>query len=157
IVQGLTAMGASPSQVGSGLLTLNLCQGVCAIYLSLRLRMPITMAWSTPGAALLASTGLASGDFSVAVGAFLVAGLLCVLAGLWRQFCLLVSSIPSSLANAMVAGILLTLCLAPVTALAKAPRFAVPVVLAWVIAGRIKRLYAVPAAVIVAAVLIAVE
>jgi benzoate membrane transport protein len=157
IVQGLTAMGASPSQVGSGLLTLNLCQGVCAIYLSLRLRMPIAMAWSTPGAALLASTGLAGGDFSTAVGAFLVAGLLCVLAGLWRQFGLLVSSIPRSLANAMVAGILLTLCLAPFTALAKAPRFAVPVVLAWVIAGRIKRLYAVPTAVIVAAVVIAVE
>ena len=82
VMQGLYAVGATDGQVISGLMMLCFFKALCEIYLSLKLKMPITIAWSTPGAALLASTGVLHGGFSAAVGAFVVAGALVVLAGL---------------------------------------------------------------------------
>jgi benzoate membrane transport protein len=154
VLQGLAAVGASPAQAASGLLVLCLFNGVLAIWLSLRYRIPISTAWSTPGAALLVSTGLPAGGFPAAVGAFLVAGGLVVLAGLWKPFGRAVASIPPSLANAMLAGVLLDLCLAPMRAAGTMPALALPIVLAWALAWRFWRLYAVPVAVAVAAVMI---
>jgi benzoate membrane transport protein len=154
VLQGLAAVGASPAQAASGLLVLCLFNGVLAIWLSLRFRIPISTAWSTPGAALLVSTGLPTGGFPAAVGAFLVAGALVVLAGLWKPFGKAVASIPPSLANAMLAGVLLDLCLAPMRAAGAMPALALPIVLAWALAWRFWRLYAVPVAVAVAAVMI---
>jgi benzoate membrane transport protein len=154
VLQGLAAVGASPAQAASGLLVLCLFNGVLAIWLSLRYRIPISTAWSTPGAALLVSTGLPAGGFPAAVGAFLVAGALVVVAGLWKPFGRAVASIPPSLANAMLAGVLLDLCLAPMRAAGAMPALALPIVLAWALAWRFWRLYAVPVAVVVAAVMI---
>ena len=73
VLQGLAGVGASPAEAASGLLALCIGQALLAIWLGLRMRMPIAIAWSTPGAALLASTVGPSGGFAVAVGAFLVA------------------------------------------------------------------------------------
>ncbi|MDQ1079319.1 benzoate/H(+) symporter BenE family transporter [Pseudoroseomonas cervicalis] len=154
VLAGFHAMGASQSQAASGLLALCVMQGVVAPLLSWRLRMPIITAWSTPGAALLVATGLPEGGFAVAVGAFLLAALLIILAGLWKPFGRAVSSIPPSLANAMLAGILLEICLAPMRAVGAMPLLALPVILSWALAWRFARLWAVPAAVLVAAVLI---
>ena len=72
IIQGLTAVGASRAEAASGLMALSISMGVCAIYLSLKTRQPISVAWSTPGAALLASTGAVRGGWPAAVGAFLI-------------------------------------------------------------------------------------
>ncbi len=155
VVKGLTAVGATPAQAASGLMALCIAMGLSAILLSLRTRMPISIAWSTPGAALLATTGMPEGGFPVAVGAFLVTGLLIVLAGLWKPLGRSVAAIPASLANAMLAGVLLSLCLAPVKAVAAMPLLALPIVLVWAIVARFRRLYAVPAAVIVTAIVIA--
>ncbi|MDT8265794.1 benzoate/H(+) symporter BenE family transporter, partial [Roseomonas sp. DSM 102946] len=54
VLRGLTAAGASPAQAASGLMALAVAMGLCGILLSLRTRMPVSVAWSTPGAALLA-------------------------------------------------------------------------------------------------------
>jgi len=75
-----------------------------AVILSWRSRDPVSIAWSTPGAALLASGGAIEGGFSAAVGAFLICGILIVVAGLFRPFGRAVASIPAPLANAMLAG-----------------------------------------------------
>ena len=154
VVNGLTAVGASTAQAASGLLALGVTMGVTAILLSLVHRMPISIAWSTPGAALLVTTGPVAGGFAAAEGAFAVAGFLVVVAGLWRPVGRLVGTIPASLANAMLGGILLNLCLAPFHALADMPLLAFPVVLTWLLVGRFARLYAVPAAAIVTLVLL---
>ncbi len=154
VVKGLTAVGASPAEAASGLLALSMAMGVSAIVLSLRTRMPISTAWSTPGAALLAGAGVPEGGFPVAVGAFLVTGLLIVIAGLWKPLGRAVAAIPGSLASAMLAGVLLPLCLAPVKAVAVSPALALAIIVTWAIVGRVNRLYAVPAAVLVAVVLI---
>jgi benzoate membrane transport protein len=125
---------------------------LCAIVLAWHKRMPISIAWSTPGAALLASTGAIAGGFEAACGAFIVSSILIIIAGLWKPFGRLVSSIPSVLANAMLAGVLFTLCVAPFHAIAEMPKLALPVVIAWALVARWKRLYAVPVAVVVAVV-----
>jgi benzoate membrane transport protein len=89
------------------------------------------------------------------VGAFLVAGGLMVVAGLWKPFGRAVAAIPPSLANAMLAGVLLELCLAPVRAVAAMPLLALPIVVVWALGWRFARLYAVPLAVLVTAVMVA--
>lgn len=156
VLQGLAAVGASPAEAASGLMALCIGQGLLALWLGWRSRTPISIAWSTPGAALLVATGMPEGGFAAAVGAFLGCAVLIVAAGLWRPFARAVSSIPIALSAAMLAGVLLDLCLAPVRAVGAMPELALPIVLAWAIAWRFARLYAVPLAVAVAAVMIGV-
>ena len=155
IIKGLTAVGASDAQAASGLMALSIAMGLAGVGLSLWSRMPISCAWSTPGAALLAATGAAKGGFAGAVGAFVVVGLLIVAAGLIKPFGRAVAAIPAALANAMLAGILFALCLAPVQAMVAAPLLATPIIVVWLLVVRWKRVYATPAAALVAGVIIA--
>jgi benzoate membrane transport protein len=155
VLQGSIAVGATQAQAASGLMAVSIAMGLCAIVLSVKHRMPISVAWTTPGAALLASSGAPEGGFAAAVGAFLVTGALIVLSGWWKPLGRWVAAIPAPLANAMLAGVLLNLCLAPVKAVAQLPMLALPIVLVWAVMLRIRRLYAMPAAAILAVVLIA--
>ncbi|CAH0253501.1 benzoate/H(+) symporter BenE family transporter [Roseomonas sp. CECT 9278] len=150
VLQGLVAVGANPAQAASGLMALSVAMGLAGILLSARLRLPISVAWSTPGAALLAGTAMPAGGFAEAVGAFLICGVLLTAAGLWKPLGRAVAAIPAPLANAMLAGLLFTLCLAPVRAVAEQPVAGLAIVLAWAVVARINRLLAVPAAVAVA-------
>ena len=139
VLAGLTAVGASPAQAASGLLTVLVSQALGMLWLALRHRTPITLAWSTPGAALLLSTGAVTGGWAAAVGAFVVTGLLIVLTGLVPALGDLIARIPTSLARAMLAGVLLPICLEPVIGLADSPAYVAPVVLAWLVMHRISR------------------
>jgi benzoate membrane transport protein len=150
VIQGLKAMGATPEQISSGLLFLGIGMGFVAVGLSLWTRMPISIAWTTPGLALLAVTPVVSGGFPAAVGAFMVTGFLIMLAALWSPLGRLIHAIPKSIANAMLAGIIFKLCLAPFFALKERPALAALILLTWVFMLKINRLYAVPAAVLVA-------
>jgi benzoate membrane transport protein len=154
VLEGLTRVGATRTEAASGLMALCISMGACAVLLSFRRRIPISIAWSTPGAALLADSAAPHGGFAAAVGAFLITGALIVVSGLWKQLGRWVSAIPKPLANAMLAGILLPLCLAPARAVQTKPAVGLAVVLVWAVVGRIKKLYAVPAAVVTAVILI---
>jgi benzoate membrane transport protein len=156
VLAGLDAAGATPAQAASGLFVLTIVMGLVGIWLSLKFKMPISVAWTTPGAALLVATGPVEGGFGAAVGAFIVCGVLIVTAGLWRPFGRAVAAIPSPLASAMLAGVLLELCLAPVRAVSEMPALALPIIAAWLITLKFARLYAVPVAVLVTAIIIAV-
>ena len=155
ILKGLTAVGATDAEAASGLMALSIAMGVAGVVLSFASRMPVSAAWSTPGAALLAATGAAPGGFPAAVGAFLAVGLLLVAAGLFKPFARLVAAIPGPLANAMLAGVLFGLCLKPIGALIEAPAGATLIVLSWLVVSRWKRIYATPIAALVAGVVIA--
>jgi benzoate membrane transport protein len=157
ILRGVAAAGASPAQAASGLLALCVLTGLCGIFLSLKTRMPIIIAWTTPGAALLASGPPVHGGFGYAVGAFLVCGLLIIIAGLWPAMSRAVAAIPQSLASAMLGGIVFELCLAPVLGLREKPGFILIILTVWVIVGRLRRPLAVPAAVVVAVGLAALD
>ncbi len=154
ILQGLTAVGATREQAASGLMAVSVAMGICGILLSFRTRMPISIAWSTPGAALLATSGALPGGFAEAVGAFAITGVLIIAAGLFRPLGRAVAAIPVPLASAMLAGVLLNLCLAPARAVAADPLAGLAIIAAWAIVARLNRLFAVPAAVAMAVCII---
>jgi len=155
VIAGLSAVGAGQAEAASGLMALSIAMGACAIFLSLRSRMPISVAWSTPGAALLATSGTLDGGFADAVGAFVITAGLIILSGLWKPLGRWVAAIPTPIANAMLAGVLLDLCLAPVKAIAELPVSGLAIAVTWAMVAKINKLYAVPAAVLVAIGLIA--
>ena len=159
VLQGLRSVGASDAQAASGLMIAAISMGLCSIILSLRTKVPVGVAWSTPGAALLASSAAFSGGFETAVGAFLICGCLLVLAGIWTPLSRAVEAIPSALANALLAGVLLTLCLAPFKAVAFNPWFGLPIIIAWIMGARVNRALAVPFALLafITVVLVGVE
>ena len=134
VITGLLQAGASPSQASSGLLALTFLVGVASLVLSLKHRLPITVAWSTPGAALLASLAAGSFSFAESVGAFIVSGVLIMLTGLVPVLHRLLTSIPVPIAQGMLAGVLIPLCLKPFTALGSIPVAAV-LILAVFLAG----------------------
>ncbi|MHA3683522.1 benzoate/H(+) symporter BenE family transporter [Leucobacter sp. HY1908] len=157
VLSGLQSVGATPSQAASGLLAVTVTMGAASILLSWRYRMPITSAWSTPGAALLMTTGLVTGGWPAAIGAFIACGVLLTITGLWPGLARLVQRIPVPLAQAMLAGILLPLCIAPVTALVTNPLPVAPIVVTWLVMTRVSPKWAVPVALAVGMVAIAVS
>ncbi|WP_101523055.1 benzoate/H(+) symporter BenE family transporter [Nocardioides houyundeii] len=157
VLAGLEAVGATTAQASSGLLAVSVTMGLASILLALTTRLPITSAWSTPGAALLVTTGTVAGGWPAAVGAFLVTGLLIVLTGLLPQLGRLIARIPTSIAQAMLAGILFQLCLGPVVGLADNPAAIAPIVVAWLLGVRFAPRFAAPLAFLAATAVITVD
>ena len=109
ILAAAQALGATAAQTASWVLAICLVKAAGSAFLSLSTRVPVVLAWSTPGAALIAATnGLTMAE---AVGAFLLAGLLIALTGAVRPLGALIAKIPDALAAAMLAGVLLPFCL----------------------------------------------
>jgi benzoate membrane transport protein len=157
VLAGAGAVGATTAQAASGLLVLCVVQGCLAITLSLVTRLPISIAWSTPGSAVLITAGaLTNDDFGVAVAAFLVAGLLIAVTGLWPWLARMMTRIPAPIASAMLAGILLPICISPVQADVQMPMLALPPIIVWLVLSRFAPRWAVPAAVAVTAVAVVV-
>jgi benzoate membrane transport protein len=105
IFQAARAAGASAEQIGSWMMALGIGMGLTTIGLSWRYKMPIITAWSTPGAALLA-TSLEGISMSAAVGAFVFSAILITLSGITGWFERIIDRIPLPLAAAMLSGIL---------------------------------------------------
>lgn len=149
-------MGASPEQAASGLLILTVLMGSVTIGLAWRYRMPITVAWSTPGAALLIVAAQGDGNFRAAVGAFLVCAALIILCGVVPALRRLITRIPQPIANAMLAGILFPICVAPITASVEHPALGLPMVVVWLVLLKVAPRWAVPGALIAAVVAISI-
>ncbi|MFI5427708.1 benzoate/H(+) symporter BenE family transporter [Aeromicrobium sp. UC242_57] len=157
VLTGLVAVGATPTQAASGLLALCLAQAVGMWWLSSRYRMPLILVWSTPGVALLAGTDALDGGWPVAVGAFIVAGAGYVVTGLWPALGRLIARIPAPVAQAMLAGVVLELCLAPVSAVKDNPGAILPIAAVWLLGIRFAPRWAVPAAFLAAGVVIGID
>lgn len=106
IWQAAHAAGASPEVIAGWMTMLGIGMGVSTLVLTLWFRAPVLTAWSTPGAALLA-TSLEGVSLNEAIGVFMFASALIVLCGVTGLFARLMKVIPHSLAAAMLAGILL--------------------------------------------------
>lgn len=152
VVAGLQAVGASEAQASSGLLVLMVAMGLATIALAWRYRMPITVAWSTPGAALLIVAGRDDTEFGAAVGAFIVCALLIMVCGLVPALGRLITRIPQPIASAMLAGILFPICLAPITAAVDFPWLGLPMVAVWLVLLKVAPRWAVPGALVAAVV-----
>lgn len=106
VFQAATNAGANPAEISSWIFALGLSIALTSIGFSLYYRMPILTGWSTPGAALLA-TSLTGFSMAEAVGAFIFAAALTILSGVTGIFQKVMEHIPRSLTSAMLAGILL--------------------------------------------------
>lgn len=107
VFQAAQSFGATPAQITSWIWALGLGMGLCSLVPSLVLRKPVMVAWSTPGAAVLATAG-AAGSFSMgeAVGAFMVCSALVILVGATRALERVADRIPMEIASALLAGVL---------------------------------------------------
>jgi benzoate membrane transport protein len=129
VLAAAAALGATPEQTASWVLAVSLAKAIGSAGLSLWSRIPVVLAWSTPGAAMIAATeGL---SLEQAVGSFVLAGLLIALMGLVRPLGRLVARIPDAIAAGMLAGVLLPFVLQLAPAAAEAPGLVGPVVLAF--------------------------
>ena len=126
IIEAARAVGADAAQASSWVAALCLAMAASSGYLSVRYRMPVVTAWSTPGAALIgASSGI---SVHAAVGAFLLAGGLIVLAAFVKPFGRLIERIPTSIAAAMLAGVLIRFVMAVFESAGAAPGLVLPLV-----------------------------
>jgi benzoate membrane transport protein len=107
VFQAAQAVGASPEITSSWILALGIGMGLSCLLLSLYYRAPIIIAWSTPGAALLA-TSLTQHSINEAVAAFIFSGILTLLAGISGLFERMMNKIPVAITSAMLAGVLLS-------------------------------------------------
>jgi benzoate membrane transport protein len=106
VFQAAQSLGATPAQTSSWMWALGLGMGLTCIGLSLRYRVPVVTAWSTPGAAMMIGS-VAGLPLSDAVGAFLVSALLIAVAGFSGIFERMINRIPIALASGMLGGVLL--------------------------------------------------
>lgn len=107
VFQAAQAFGATPAQITSWMWALGVGMGLCSLVPSLILRQPVMVAWSTPGAAVLATAGLAGGfSMGEAIGAFMVSAVLITLSGLTGWFERIMNRIPMEIASALLAGVL---------------------------------------------------
>jgi benzoate membrane transport protein len=106
VFQAANALGATPAEIASWMWALGIGMGLTCIMLSLRYRIPVVTAWSTPGAAMLI-TGAAGVSIGEATGAFLVSAAMMAIFGFSGWFERAINRIPVSIASAMLAGVLL--------------------------------------------------
>ncbi len=107
VFQAATALGATPAQISSWMWALGLGMGLCSALPSLLLKKPVMVAWSTPGAAVLATAAVTGGfTLAQATGAFIVCALLMIAAGATGAFERVMDRIPMPIASALLAGVL---------------------------------------------------
>jgi benzoate membrane transport protein len=154
-LSAFVAIGATKAQTVSMVAIMLVFYGSLSIFLSWRFKMPLSVVWSTPGAALLAGSSLSGIGFNNAMGGVLVCGLLLALTGLWPKLGEIVSAIPKSIASAMLAGVIFSFCVAPFAASAQYPMLVLPVIAVWIILYWLAPLWASPIAIVLAFTLIA--
>ncbi|MEY4019545.1 MAG: hypothetical protein RLZZ590_845 [Actinomycetota bacterium] len=157
VLAAFASLGATDSQTTSAIVVLTALYGLLSIGLSMRFKMPISIVWSTPGAALLIASGTLGLPFSDAVGAFMVAAALLVLTGLWPALGRLVSSIPRPIASAMLAGVIFNFCVAPFKSAATFPLIVLPAILVWLVLYKFATVWATPAAMVIVFALTAID
>jgi benzoate membrane transport protein len=133
VLAAAQAVGATPAEASSWVSGLGIATAATALFLSVRYRMPIITAWSTPGAALIASTsGVPS--LRAAVGAFVLSAVLILLTAAIRPLGRLIERIPPGIAAAMLAGILLRLVIAMIEQVPLAPLLVLPLIALFLVA-----------------------
>ncbi|MGQ0484534.1 MAG: benzoate/H(+) symporter BenE family transporter [Hyphomicrobiales bacterium] len=143
IMEAARAVGADQAQQASWAASLCFGMAITTLILSWRFRMPIITAWSTPGAALIA-TSAAGVSYENALGAFIVSGVLMCLAAFIAPLARAIENIPAPVAAAMLAGVLLRYALGVPAAALAMPLFVLPLIVIFFALRLAIPLYAVP-------------
>ncbi len=151
VFQAALAFGATPELITSWMWALGLGMGLCSAIPSLILKKPVMVAWSTPGAAVLATAGLAGGfTMAQAVGAFMACAVLIILVGVTGWFERVMNRIPMAIASALLAGVLARFGLQAFAAAQTALPLVALMLLAYLLGRRFLPRYAVPLTLLVA-------
>ena len=148
VFQAAQALGATPAQTASWMWALGIGMGLTCIGLSLRWKMPVVTAWSTPGAAVLV-TSAAGVPMDEAVAGFLVSAALIAVAGFSGLFERMLGRIPLSLASAMLAGVLLRFGIDAFTSIQAQPVLVLSMLATWLLTRRVWPRYAIIATLLV--------
>ncbi|CAN7615961.1 benzoate/H(+) symporter BenE family transporter [Acidovorax sp. LjRoot117] len=158
VFQAAQAFGATPAQITSWMWALGLGMGLCSLVPSLLLRKPVMIAWSTPGAAVLATAGLAGGfSMGEAVGAFMLSAALVALAGMTGWFERVMNRIPMEIAAALLAGVLARFGLQAFAAAQTALPLVLTMLVVYLFARKFAARYAVVITLAVAVVFVALQ
>jgi len=157
VFQAAQAFGATPAQISSWMWALSLGMGLCSLVPSLWLRKPVMVAWSTPGAAVLATAGLAGGySMADAVGAFMVCAALITLFGVTGWFERIMNHLPLAIASGLLAGVLTRFGLQGFLAAQTALPLVLVMLASYVVGKRVLPRYAVPLTLLTAIVFVAI-
>ena len=158
VFQAAQAFRATPEQLTSWMWALGIGMGLCSLVPSLLLRKPVMVAWSTPGAAVLATAGL-SGGFSMneAVGAFMLSAALVTLFGITGWFERVMDRIPVAIASALLAGVLTRFGLQAFVAAQTALPLVVLMLTTYLLSKRLLPRYAVPLTLLIAIIYVAIQ
>ncbi|MGQ0731988.1 benzoate/H(+) symporter BenE family transporter [Acidovorax sp.] len=158
VFQAALAFGATPAQITSWMWALGLGMGLCSLVPSLILRQPVMVAWSTPGAAVLATAGLAGGfSMGEAIGAFMISALLITLAGVTGWFERVMNRIPMEIASALLAGVLARFGLQAFAAAQTALPLVLLMLMVYLVSRRLAARYAVVITLAMAVVFVATQ
>ena len=148
VFQAAKAGRLTAEQLSSWICAISIGSGITGIFLSLRFKMPVITAWSTPGAALLVA-GFAQYGYAEAIGAFIFSAVLLTLFGATGLFSRVMECIPKSIVAAMLAGILFRFGINLIGSLERLPTLVLPIVLAYLVGKRWFPRYAVVAALVI--------
>ena len=154
VFQAALVFNATPEQITSWMWALGLGMGLCSLLASLWLRKPVMVAWSTPGAAVLAVAG-AGFSMGEAVGAFMVCAALITLFGVTGWFEKLIDRIPLSIASALLAGVLARFGLQAFVAAQNALPLVLLMLLTYLLGKRFVPRYAIPLTLLFAIIFVA--
>ncbi len=157
------AFKATPEQLTSWMWALGIGMGLCSLVPSLILRKPVMVAWSTPGAAVLAVAGVAGAagatgqgySMNEAVGAFMVCAVLIMLAGVTGLFEKLMDRIPMAIAAALLAGVLARFGMQGFVAAQSALPLVALMLITYLVGKRWNARYAIPLTLLVAIIYVA--
>ncbi|MGO1208311.1 MAG: benzoate/H(+) symporter BenE family transporter, partial [Pseudomonas putida] len=150
IFHAAEAAGLSHQQLSSWVWAVSMGSAVLGALLSLRYRVPVVIAWSIPGSALLV-TALPQLGLEQAVGAYLVANLVLLLIGISGAFDRIIARLPGSIAAGMQAGILFGFGIEVFRALPVQPLLVLAMFVTYVLMRRVQPRYAVAAVLCVGA------
>lgn len=151
---GLAAMNATAEQASTAIAVSLFGYGLLSIILSWRLKMPVSVVWSTPGAAFLATSTALGATFQQAVAGFMLSAILLLLTALWPVLGKLVAKIPPSISAAMLAGVIFPFVISVVHASVDYPALLAPVVICWLVLNKWLKIWASPVAILLGFVLI---
>lgn len=151
VFQAAQAFGATPEIISSWMWALGLGMGLSTALLSLWLRMPVMVAWSTPGAAVLAVAG-AGHSMGEAVAAFMLSAAAITLFGATGWFERVMNRIPLAIASALLAGVLARFGLQAFAAAQTALALVLLMLGAYLLGRRLLPRYAVPLTLLVGVV-----
>ncbi|MNK74735.1 Inner membrane protein YdcO [compost metagenome] len=156
VFQAAQAVGATQAQIASWMWALGIGMGITCIGLSLRYRVPVVTAWSTPGAAMLV-VGAGAVGYSDAIGAFVLAAVLGMVAGFSGIFARAMRRVPMALAAGMLAGVLLRFGLDVFVSMQTQLGMALAMFATWLVGRRLFARYAVIATLLVGVLVAAMQ